>query len=818
MKRAIQGLSGLYRHLIGHPFLLLVLVLLVTGVFAFASRGFYYDASADSLVAEKDPELLYYRQVSHTFGGEDFLFLTYTPKFHAVFTPETLTKLDSLAKQLAAVPGVSKVTSILDAPLLQSPPVPLTEMAHGYRTLRSPDVDLKAAFTELTTSPLFKNLLVSEDGTTTAIRIDLAQDPHLKTLADKRNALRLLPHPTSADKTNLQQINAEYRQAYAANVKALEGLLNHIRAIRDQASTDATVYLGGVPMIASDMMHYVKNDMLIFGVSCVLLMMVALYAFFRKLRWVFLPMLVTAISIICTIGLLGMLHKPVTVISSNFVPILVILAISIVVHLATRYREVLEKHPQLSCRDILHQTMVDKFAPTLYATLTTVAGFASLCTSSIVPVVDFGLIMCVGVVIAFVVAYAVFPVMLQIIPRKKLTEPTRDNCTPLVRHAYRLSRRKTNGVLLVALGVGVLTAWGMSRLSLENRFLDYFKTNTEIHQGLAFIDQEMGGTIPMDIILQFPPYHTQQLASTDDFYTEDADPYPQRYWFTPDKIDLLRKVGTYLDQRPEVGKVISLATLEEIAQSFNDGKPLSSVELVAVLGALPDAVRQEFITPYASPETGMMRISTRIHETGPRYPRDKLIADIKAFGTQTLGLPEGQLKVTGVNVLFNGMLKELFSSQTSTLGFVLAATFMMFWILLRSWRLAVIGVLPNTLAAFSMLGFMGFAGIPLDMMTITIAAIVVGIGVDDAIHYLHHFNTCYQENPDDVDEAVRRSHREIGRAMYFTTLTVIIGFSVLCFSNFIPTVYFGLLTALAMVLALLANLTILPTLLLKFYR
>ena len=173
--------------------------------------------------------------------------------------------------------------------------------------------------------------------------------------------------------------------------------------------------------------------------------------------------------------------------------------------------------------------------------------------------------------------------------------------------------------------------------------------------------------------------------------------------------------------------------------------------------------------------------------------------------------------MTGMATLFNGMLRHLFNSQTSTLLFVVTATLVMFLLLLRSPVLAVLGLLPNLLAAAVALGFMGFAGIPVDIMTVTIAAIIIGIGVDDAIHYLHRFQVEFTRLGN-AQEAVRASHASIGNAIYYTSVTVVIGFSVLAFSNFMPTVYFGLMTALAMVLALAANLVLLPSMLVVVYR
>ena len=811
---------SVYRAYLSKPWLGLALFLVLAAVSFFQARYFYYDASADSLVAQDDPDLAYYRQVTKHFSGENFLFLTYTPNQGGLLTPPVLADISNLVEALKGVEGVAGVASFFDAPLLKSPPVPISQLATGYRTLNSPDVDLKAAHKELTTSPLFKELLISEDGKSTAIRIDLAANKELKALFEERQRLREQVKQNSDFENALKEAEEAYREAYKLDAQATERVLNKVRGIRAVFEDKAVIHLGGVPMIAPDMIGYVKRDIRTFGLASLILMMVTLYAFFRSWRWVVLPVLAPGMTLLITIGLLGLMHKPVTVISANFMSLLMILSVSIGVHLITRYREILwESKKGASHLDIVAKTMKVKLAPCFYTTLTTAAGFASLMASSIIPVVDFGWIMCMGVFVALMVFYLFFPVLVVLLPKEVLKKTTKEEAdTPLIKWAYTLSTRKMARVLTGTILICVVTAVGIFSLSLHNRFPDYFKESTDIHQGLAFIDQHLGGTVPMDIIVHFPPYEPEVLDEDDDFFDEEADEeadeYPERYWFTPDKISTVRALETYLNNRPEIGKVLSLATLEELARDFNGGKPLGAVEIVAILGALPQDVRESFVAPYAAPEEGLMRLTARIHETGPVFSRGDLIQGIKDYATEQMGLPEGAVQVTGMNVLFHGMLKELFNSQASTLLAVVAVTFFMFLVLLRSLPLAVAGLVPNVLAAFVILGFMGFAQVPLDMMTLTIAAIVIGIGVDDAIHYLHYFKT--KRGKTDLLEALRYSHSHIGRALYITSLTVVVGFSVLSLSSFVPTVHFGILAAVAMVLALLANLVLLPVLLIIF--
>ncbi|MEM6640979.1 MAG: MMPL family transporter, partial [Pseudomonadota bacterium] len=589
-----------------------------------------------------------------------------------------------------------------------------------------------------------------------------------------------------------------------------------VRRVREHYADEATIYVGGVPLITSDMVAFVKRDMAIFGAIILVLFVVVLYLFFRQIRWVLFPIGTTAVTVLLTAGVLAAIGQPITAVSANFVPLLAIICISFTVHLITRYRELYSEYrDHVKKCQLAYETMTSKLAPSVYTALTTGVAFASLLTADIVPVVDFGLTMCIGIVIAFITTYSFFASVLVLLPKNVANDEPR--ATPRLTTALaRISTEYPGRVLIGSVVIAGLTFVGIQQLDLGNRLVKYFRGDTEIRQGLNFIDTRLGGTVPLDVIVQFEPFEAEAEEEGDVFddFASEPDPFPERYWFTPEKIRVLDQLQAHMASSPYIGKEVSLANLERIARAFNDGEALNYVKLTAVLGLVPPDVRADLIRPYASPETGQMRISARLRETGPAYDLNEIIASIETYARDELALTDDEVRVTGVAVLFNDMLEQLVASQMSTLAFVILATFIMFLILMRSFTLALVGLLPNLLAAGVILAFMGFTGIPLDVITMTIAAIVIGIGVDDAIHYLHRLR-------DEIDagrsmvEAVRNAHSSIGRAMYFTSLTVIIGFSVLAFSRFVPTVYFGLLAALAMVLALASNLTVLPALLIK---
>jgi predicted RND superfamily exporter protein len=804
-----------YLHLLDRPWLLLAFVCIALAAAAPYWPRFEFDASADTLVVDGDPKLLYYLETGLNFRSDEFLVLTYRPG--SLFTPQSLALLERMQAELAAIDGVSSVFSILDAPLLQSPPLSLDELAGGdLPTLRDPDVELAAAKNELTTSPVFSELLISLDGETTAIRIVLDPPTELDRLQVRRGQLRGLNALNAEQAAELERLEPDYQAQQLEFRKQRTHVTREVRRVRDAHAHLAELHLGGVPMIAADMIAYVQRDVLVFGsiVSAIVIIMMTL--FFGRLIWVVLPIITSGFAIALVVGFLGFIDRPVTVVSSNFVSLMAIITISFTIHLIVRYRELRGMTHEMSHEDLVKATMASKFAPCLYTALTTMVAFGSLMASRIVPVEDFGWMMCLGVLCAFVASYSIFPAALLLLGRRRSTR-ARDIHMAFTDMLSRAVRHHHLIMLGVAALFAVVAAIGLNRLSLENRFVDYFRDGSEIRDGMIYLDEQLGGTVPFEVITSFPPFVAQEPDPDDDFFFDEPDPFPERYWFTSDKLERLEKLQQFIAEQPAVGNITSVANLAALARQLNDGEPLDSVQLAGVMGELPENIRTELIAPYAAPAIGAMRISARVRETGPRVSRDNLVQSIQQYAENTLGFPEGAVNVTGVLVLFDDSLKQLFASQRDTLVWVVLATLVMFLVLLRSPTLAILGVLPNVLAAALVISFMGYAGIPLNMMTITIAAISIGIGVDDAIHYLHRFRHEFQATGD-VVEAIRRSHASIGRAMYYTSVIVMVGFSVLVFSNFVPTIYFGILTALAMALALLANLTVLPSLLIVAYK
>jgi len=813
------------RVVLQHPRTVVLCVLAAVGLLAFGARRFRLDASAETLVLQNDEDLRYARLIGSRYGQHDFLVLTYTPRGE-MFSDKTLATLARLRDDLRSLKSVLSVLSILDVPLMESPPVSLKELTADLPTLASPMVDRDMARVELRDSPLYRNLLLSSDLQTTALLINFSDDDVYRDLLEQRNELRQKKASSSltpADRGELKRVSEQFRQHTDKMRSRRHRNIVAIRAIMDNYRRDADLFLGGVGMIADDMITFIKNDLKVFGLGLLVFLILTLFIIFRQIRWILLPMLCCVVSATSMIGLLGWFGWEVTVISSNFISLQLIMTMAIAIHLIVRYRELLVQSPQAPNRRLILDTLLLKLKPCVYAVLTTIAGFGSLVLSDILPVSTFGWMMIVGLIVSLLVTFLLFPAVLMLMPKE--TQPGRREREWHFSITAVLARfTEAHGVMIVGISGLVLVSSliGISRLGVENCFIDYFKETTEIHQSMKVIDQSLGGTTPLDVIVEFEEPDALSVATepaaaeSDDIFDEfdefDEAATDEKYWFTSEKMTRVKAVHLYLDKLPETGKVLSLATVLSIAEKLKGGKPLDSLELVLLYSEATDEFKTMLIKPYVSVEHNQVRFWVRVRDSEKTLRRNELLKKIKADLPGILELDAEHVHLAGMLVLYNNMLQSLFGSQVLTLGITVLVLTGMFLVLFRSARIAVIAMLANILPVAAVLGVMGWLNIPLDMMTITIAAISVGIAVDNTIHYIHRFKSEFQKDRNYL-HTMHRCHRSIGHAMYYTSVTIIIGFSILALSNFVPSVYFGLLTGLAMFFALLAALTLLPQML-----
>ena len=792
-----------------HPLGTLIAITLIVVFFLLQTPEFELDASADSLVLENDASLKYYRGVRDKYGSDEFLIVTYSPE-NPLFSEQVLADIARLRDELSSLEQVASVVSLLDVPLVDSPPMSLSQIVRQVRTLESEDVDMRLAEKELRQSALYENLLVNSEGDTTALQVNLTVDRELLDLLNNRDKLypKVRMNPDSRER--LDELSAQIKIENLAHKVRLEQTIVEVRKIMDGYRDGAVLFLGGVPMITSDSIAFIRSDLKVFGVGVILFLVVILAVSFRHSRWVVLPLGVCLISAGTMIGYLGWMQWPVTVVSSNFVSLLLIITLSLIIHLIVRYRELATLKPGASQSKLVRSTVYSKFTPSFFTAVTTIVAFGSLLVSGIRPVIDFGWMMVIGIVVSFLLAFTLFPAALMLLPR--LNTPITRDMTGKVTSGiadfiqYRTRAALTIFVVLVAIGLT-----GLPRLSVDNRFIDYYKDDTEIYQGMSLIDNKLGGTTPLDVIIDAPADEVIELEDLG----EITDITANSYWFNRDGLRDVARIHQYLDQLPETGKVLSVHTGMQLLESLNNDKPYNDFKLAVVYKRLPDDVKKALINPYLSQDGNQLRFSIRLFESDKTLRRQELLDKIYFDLIDKFDLDPEQVTISGVAVLFNNLLQSLFKSQILTLGAVFVAILLMFILLFGSARLALAAIVPNIIAAGLILGLMGWIGIPLDIMTITIAAIAIGIGVDDSIHYVHRFRGEFLQDRNHW-AAVRRCHNSIARAMYYTSVTVVLGFSILVLSNFIPTIYFGLLSGLAMITALMANLVLLPILMVRF--
>ena len=339
----------------------------------------------------------------------------------------------------------------------------------------------------------------------------------------------------------------------------------------------------------------------------------------------------------------------------------------------------------------------------------------------------------------------------------------------------------------------ILSFIGISRLEVENSFINYFSKKTEIYKGMKLIDEKLGGTTPLEVILKFPKKEDVNKEGDDEFedWGDEDTKNDEKYWFTKDKIDRIALIHNYLDDLPQVGKVLSFSSIIDVATLLNNNKPLGTLEMGVLYSKIPKSIKTEIIDPYISIKNNEARINLRIIDSQENLRRNDLINKINEDLINKFGLQQNEYKLAGVLILFNNLLQSLFKSQILTLGLVMIGIFGMFFVLFKNIKLSFIGVIPNFIAAFFILGIIGLLGIPLDMMTITIAAITIGIAVDNSIHYIYRFKEEF-ENIGDYNKTIVLCHSTVGRAILNTSITIVFGFSILVLSKFIPTIYFGI--------------------------
>ncbi len=783
-------------------FLLILIGLFI--VFSISSRNFQLDASSDTLILDDDKDLKKYREILNTYSSKDFLILTLTNN-DRIITKDNLFLIKTLTSEIKNLGWVDSVQSILDVPLLSVNNQSLSDLVNEILTIESPNIDLADAENEITESPIFKNLILSEDSTTTGIIVYFKRDNDYESLIferDKFNDKKIL---SSSEKEKKLIIEIKYQELKKSiDEERHQNIIEIRNIIKNFQSSNIEIHLGGVSMIADDTISFVKNDILIFGFGALIFILLVLYLIFRNFAWMFVSIANCVYCLITMVGAISLLNWKATVISSNFIMLMMILSLSMTVHIVVRYRQFMNDYSNLKNIEILIKCLKKMYKPCLFSALTTIFAFATLYTSEIKPVMDFGLMMCVGLTITYLTSFTFLPAMISKFNLKRLEFNQNQND----KNIFLIANLQFAGpVVIIFSFILLIGIYGTTTLKVENSFVDYFKKDTEIYKGMKLIDEKLGGTTPLDVIIQFEEVLVEE---DEDFLDFGIEYNPADYWFNQDKMNTIKSIHDHLEKYEYAGKVLSLASLIRTAEKLNEGKEFDTLELAILYKKLPDELKEQILSPYVSINENQARITMRIVDTHKDLRRNEFINKLNTYLKENYS--DLDISVSGILILYNNMLQSLFDSQIKSLAIVMSGIFLMLLILFRSFKIAAITIAPNIIACFAILGIMGLLSIPLDLMTITIAAITIGIAVDNSIHYVYRYQEYFSKTKDHLN-TVKMCQNSVGRAIQNTSLTIIVGFSILVFSNFFPTIYFGIFTALAMLIALIGSLTLLPILL-----
>jgi len=745
-------------------FVILIITLLTFGYY---SKDFKLDASSETLLIEGDPDLKYLQEITNRYGSKEFLILTYTPN-EGMVSDVSVNNLLSLKYKIQSLDWVHSVITLLDIPLLNSSDSPLQERLENFKTLKDEDIDRDRGFDEILSSPVFRNFVISEDGKTSGIIVYIKKNNELEEVSNKSSE-------------EIENLKDKIKKQTHKNIIEIRDVINSYEDV-------GKIHLGGIPMIADDMMTFIKSDIIVFGIGVLLFIIGTLWFVFRKLIWIIVPISSCFFSVIIMTGLLGLLGWKVTVISSNFIALMLILTMAMNIHMSTRFLQIKEDYPNKKILELITLTTNKMFWPILYTALTTIIAFLSLIFSGIKPIIDFGWMMTLGLITSFIITFTLLPSLISFVSTQNISLQKYDD-SKITSFFAKLSQNNHKTIFTITIVVIVLSLVGISRLEVENSFINYFSKKTEIYKGMKLIDEKLGGTTPLEIILKFPKKEKGKNSDDDEFedWDNEESQDDDKYWFTKDKVDRISSVHNYLDNLPQVGKVLSFSSIIDVATILNNNKPLGTLEMGVLYSKIPESIKSEIIDPYISIKDNEARINLRIIDSQENLRRNDLIKKINYDLKNELGLEQSEFKLAGVLILFNNLLQSLFKSQILTLGLVMIGIFGMFLILFKNIKLSLIGVVPNFIAAFFILGVIGLLAIPLDMMTITIAAITIGIAVDNSIHYIYRFKEEFN-NSNDYNKTLDLCHSTVGKAILNTSITIVFGFSILVLSKFIPTI------------------------------
>ncbi len=777
---------------------IVVVGVILTVILGWQARNFTVDASADTLLMKDNRDYLLTQLADQKFSPDEFILVAYKPKSETLFSGEVLQRVVDISGELEKIERVATVRSITNVPFFGVAKDIGTELDPAGLTWQRNRFSAESMKNILTNHPLYEGLLVNAEQTALAMQVVFEAQPALQSL--NRDILAIRQHLLERELTDeesvaLQGLQDKKRVIDAELNEIRSEEIRQIRSVLAPYETTGEFYLGGNNLLADQLINIIRSDLVMFGAIIVGLVIFVLYFLLRRIRWVILPLACCSASVIATLGILGWLDLRVTVISTNVIALQIILTLALIIHLIVQYQEIAGQEQTPAHGEAVREMIRRKFKPSFYAGLTTAIGFGSLIFSGVAPVISFGWMMVMAIIVTLVVSLVLFPALLLLLFSLEQDRMTHAWLEVLMRKGANLAEEKSGAILLAAAGVTAIFGAGCLRLSAENSFINYFSDSTDVFRELSFIDREFGGSTPFDVL-----------------YTVPAAQRQSDLVLTAQAMQTVSNIQSRLENHDAIGNITSVADFARIAATAN-GKPLAEYELTALFHTLDPEVREDLFGGYFSEAAHQVRISTRIQDTTEGLNRSQLIRDIEQ-DLADLGIGKESYQLTNLFVLYEDILSRLVKSQWLTLGIVYVVMTLALLVLFGSVKIALIALVPNVITTVAILGTMGWAGIYLDLMTMTIASVATGISVDDTIHYVHRY---LDENRLRQNRLIERTHLSVGYAMVYTSMVIMIGFGALAFSDFMPSVYFGILTAITMLIALVADMVVLPALLRKFY-
>lgn len=795
-------LTTVIHGLLKFPLAVLLLFLAGVGALGWQAQYFQIDASPDTLLTRDNPLYVQTQQVNQRYAPQEFLLVTYQPDSGDLFSQATLDDIAAISDSIEQMSRVSSVRSILNVPIFTgNASIDGLQGTLDELTIAGGDFDRATLQEVFTNHPIYTDLLVNEAMDATAMQVLFESNQTLQTLNEQitvLNAQRMEQGELNeSDQAELEALESEREPLLQELSQQRQQEVEAIRDILSPYQERAQLHMGGVHVLAYQLIDIISQDLVVFGSAIAAMICLLLFVLFRSLRWVAVPVICCICSVLPTMGLFALLDIKATVISSNFIALQLILTLAIVIHLIVDYRELADADKSKKHKQLIEETLRRKIGPCFFAGITTSVGFGSLVFSGIQPVISFGWMMIIAMFFSILVSLILFPVLVALLPSDKQHDDI-GLLRGIVNAFHGLVNRFAPLVIIGSIAAVIVGSLGAMRLSAENSFINYFAEDTQIYQELSYIDQAFGGSTPMDIIYPLPD-----------------EPDNPDLIMTADSVLKLQQIQAVLADYEATGRILSPVNLTDLARQVNNGQPLTEYELTAIYWMMDENFREDLIGSFFNEERQEVRFNIWIEDLTPGLDREALLADVQQE-LAAIEVPPDSYQLSNLFVLYQDIMSRLVDSQVMTLAIVYVVLTLTFLLLFRSLKVALISIVPNIISTAIIFGVMGWLGIPLDLMSVTIAAIVMGIAVDDTIHFVHRYLEERKNRP--AEQAIDNSYRSVGMAVLYTSILVAGGFSMLAFSSFVPSITFGLLTALAMLVALLADLTILPWLLTRYIR